>query len=460
MKLWIKIISGTIPAATVVLTLLLFICCRRRRRQQLLISPQASTHFSEPAAKSKFDGLQSNINKLPIPYKSGSSARNSLRFHHLHNQSTPPTPPTETTFRWDNHPRLIAEAVENGWQSFAFSNSTPRMPSSAPLWTLCATCDGGTQPNSPESGWELPAGSSELMQSVRLNPSPKKAADEASFSWFRTSLPLPGPPLGGGSFPQEAYFEITIVSLKQPFLSACNSANNRDSDRAKLIRDNSFGVSSAPLNSNFAAEERRSDRIAIALGLTSSATQPIHSMPGTYRGSIGFHSDGSLYLDERKLVCESEMAEWAAVNRVIGCGFEPSKNKVFFTVDSQVSHVVRCNSEAYTSPLFPFLAANVETVLLVNLGQAPFKYGPANATRTPNPCFLRPHSGDEGGDHRIGSVVDSRELFSVARIETEWTGHGGRRKNQNSSMSSKKSGENSDDVLDGESDLFEIVLHT
>ncbi|PKU76130.1 hypothetical protein MA16_Dca025639 [Dendrobium catenatum] len=77
-----------------------------------------------------------------------------------------------------------------------------------------------------------------------------------------------------------------------------------------------------------------------------------------------------------------------------------------------------------------------------------------------NPFFLRPHSDDEGGDHRIGSVVDSQELFSVAWIETEWTGHGGRRKNQNSSMSSKKSGENSDDVLDGESELFEIVLPT
>lgn len=165
-----------------------------------------------------------------------------------------------------------------------------------------------------------------------------------------------------------------------------------------------------------------------------------------------------IVITEKKLVFESESAEWAAVNKVIGCGFEPSNNKVFFTVDSQISHVIRCNSEAYSSPLFPFLAANVEAKLLVNLGQAPFKYAPANATRTSNPCFFRPLRGEEGGDQKIGFVVDSRELFSVARIETEWAVHGGRRKNQNSSMSSKKSSGSSEDALDGESDLFEIVL--
>ncbi|XP_020578593.1 uncharacterized protein LOC110023485 [Phalaenopsis equestris] len=454
MKLWAKIISGAIPSFFI-LALFLLLYRRRWRRQQLLISPQASIHFSEPAPKYKFDSFNSNINKLILPHKSGTSARNSLRFHHLDS----PFPPPETTFRWENHPRLIAVAVENGWQSFAFSNTIPRSPSSAALWALCVTCDGGTQPKSPGISWELPAGSSELMQAVRLNPPQKNNADEPSFSWVRTGLPLPGPALGGGSFPQEAYFEITIVFLKQPVLTTRKSMKNRESDRAKLIRDNSMGARSVSSNSNFAAEEGISVGIgAIALGLTSSIALPIKFMPGTYPGSIGFHSNGSLFLDERKLVFESETAEWAAVNKVIGCGFAPSKNRVFFTVDSQVAHVIRCNSEAYSSPLFPFLAANVETKLLVNLGQAPFKYTPANAARTTNPCFFRPLTGEEAGDLKIGSVVNSQELFSVARIETESIGHGGRRKNQNSSMSCKKSSGSSEDVLDGESDLFEIVL--
>lgn len=179
-------------------------------------------------------------------------------------------------------------------------------------------------------------------------------------------------------------------------------------------------------------------------------------MPGTFPGSIGFHSDGSVYLDGKKLVFESEKAEWADVNRVIGCGFAPRKKKVFFTVDSQLVHVIRCSSEVYSSPLYPVLAADADAMILVNLGQAPFKYAPTNATRTQNPCFLRLSSGRRPP---AGSI-DSRELFSVTRMEADWSEHGKRSKNQNNyySSSSKKSNGYLDDGLEAESDLFEISL--
>lgn len=180
------------------------------------------------------------------------------------------------------------------------------------------------------------------------------------------------------------------------------------------------------------------------------------SMPGTFLGSIGFHSDGSVYLDGRKLVFESEKAEWADVNRVIGCGFAPRKKKVFFTVDSQLVHAIRCSSDAYSSPLYPVLAADADAMILVNLGQAPFKYAPANVTRVQNPCFLRLPSGVRPP---AGSI-HSGELFPVYRIEADETEHGKKSKNQNNyySSSSKKSNGYLDDGLEAESDLFEISL--
>lgn len=175
----------------------------------------------------------------------------------------------------------------------------------------------------------------------------------------------------------------------------------------------------------------------------------IISFPNIFISKSFFKLNRISLMAGRILVLESEKAEWASVNRVIGCGFDPRKKKVFFTVGSQLSHVMRCSSEEYSSPLFPILAANVELSVLVNLGQAPFKYAPANVSRTPNPCFLRLIAGEEGGEHTVCSV-DSRELFSVARMETEGAGHGhGRRKTNNGSF---------DDAIDAESDLFEISL--
>ncbi|PKU63103.1 uncharacterized protein LOC110112744 [Dendrobium catenatum] len=466
MKLWIKIIAGAIPAAAIlVLSILLIRCRRRRKRQQQLISPQTSLpQISETPVKPKFDTLQAGINKFHLSYKSGSSVRNSLRFHQLnnnHHHHTPALPPS-SPFNWDEHPRLITEVVETGWPGFAFSASIPRA-SASPLWVFCPACDGGTQRDAAARGWDLPAGSSEFMQTVRLNPGPKKNSDDLSFSFVRTSLPLPGPVLGGGSFPQEAYFEITILYL-QPRKKLQETASKRvkdgETDRSKLVKGNSINASApiifTPKEPTSSTEKRRSGDLAVCLGLINRASMSNQPLPGTFPGSIGFHSDGSVYLDGRKLIFESEKAEWADVNRVIGCGFAPRKKKVFFTVDSQLVHVIRCTSEAYSSPLYPVLAADADAMILVNLGQVPFKYAPANVTRMQNPSFLRLPSGARP----TAGSIDSGELFSAPRLEADWTEHGKRSKNRNSyySSSSKKSNGILDEGLEADSDLFEISL--
>jgi len=169
-----------------------------------------------------------------------------------------------------------------------------------------------------------------------------------------------------------------------------------------------------------------------------------------------------------KLVSESEKTDWAGVNRVIGCGFNPSKKKVFFTVDSELVHVIKCNSDAFKNPLYPILSSNSDVMVLVNLGQAAFKYAPANAHRTPNPCFIRSSPSCNGGS-AIG-YEDSRELFSMGRIDYDWLDDDKRSKSagntnsKNSCRSSRKGSGNWEDAsvavdIDGESDLFEISLN-
>ncbi|XP_020599105.1 uncharacterized protein LOC110038572 [Phalaenopsis equestris] len=449
MKLWIKIISAAIPTAGLLLLLTILLIPHRRQRRRQLINPQASLpQIPETAAKSKF----------PLSYKSVNGAWNSHRFHHLnhhHHHQTPSSP-----FNWKEHPRLISEAAESGWPRFAFSSSIIR-PSSSPLWAFCPACDGGIQREAAASGWDLPSGSSEFMQTVRLNAAPKKTSDEVSFSFVRTSLPLPGPALGGSSFPQEAYFEITILylqPLKKLQETSSKRVKERETDRSKLIREDSISAS-APMVFNPQEPASRTEEnrdLAVSLGLTNRASMSNQFMPGTFPGSIGFHSNGSVYLDGRKLVFESEKAEWADVNRVIGCGFAPRKKKVFFTVDSQLVHAIRCSSEVYSSPLYPVLAADADAMILVNLGQAPFKYAPANAARTQNPCFIRITSGGRS----LSGSIESGEL-AAGRADAEWTENEKRSKKQDHnyySSSSKKSNGYLDDGIEAESDLFEISL--
>jgi hypothetical protein len=155
-----------------------------------------------------------------------------------------------------------------------------------------------------------------------------------------------------------------------------------------------------------------------------------------------------------KLAYESDKSSWAGVDKVVGCGFEPARRKVYFTVDGQQVHKVSCNADAFSSPLYPVLASSFDVMALVNLGQNRFRYAPANARRTPNPCFLR--SASLGGDGRSGSAAgldfddESGELFSMGRVDSGWT---------DASRVSKSRRDNGGAAdLDPESDLFEISL--
>lgn len=151
-----------------------------------------------------------------------------------------------------------------------------------------------------------------------------------------------------------------------------------------------------------------------------------------------------------KLIYESEKEDWGRAEMVvIGCGYNPIQKKVFFTVDSQLIHEIYCKSEEFGTSLYPTLAANSEITVLVNLGQCAFKYGPANLQRTPDPCFIGPLASSP-----VIGYDDSKELFSMGRIDSQWL-------NRSTTRNTATAG-NIHTAIDfdeeSEGDLFEIVL--
>ncbi|XP_027190863.1 uncharacterized protein [Cicer arietinum] len=153
-----------------------------------------------------------------------------------------------------------------------------------------------------------------------------------------------------------------------------------------------------------------------------------------------------------KLVFESEKAEWIGTDKVIGCGFVPRQKKVFFTLDSELMHVIHCQTEEFSTPLYPTMAANIDIMVLVNFGQNPFKYAPANAQRTPNPCFVSPLVSSPAAT--LG-FDDSKELFSMDRIDSQWL-------NRTTTTKGSHHNGNNNTTMDfdeeSEADLFEIAL--
>ncbi|OVA11253.1 B30.2/SPRY domain [Macleaya cordata] len=391
------------------------------------------------------ESLQSGIAKLQLQYEANDH-KNFANYHHLLDLEKKRRTnyyvfrrglSVKPLFSWADHPSLVSEAVEHGWSRFAFTGGFMSSSSSSTRSVLLGLCVSGDQgkESKAEISWEVCPGSSDFMQKIRLNSGLKKGiignpSPLGASSVIKTALPLPGPFLGNYSFPQEAYFEITILSLKEDDDESVESIGNvkeskkREGEKTKLIQETqevnsrSDSLTHVSIDSNRFEElkvgnkeESKEESVIMSLGLTVGGTLP-SKLPGSYPGSIGFNSNGSVYLDGMDLMFETQKAEWGTKNKVIGCGFDPDQKKVFFTVDSELVHVIHCSSEEFSSPLYPTLAANVHATVLVNFGQSAFSYAPPNVQRTPNPCFLGPLA--------FGSE-DSQELFSIGRIDSQWS---------------------------------------
>ncbi|CAN4092671.1 unnamed protein product [Withania somnifera] len=467
MQEWLKISLVAVTSGVLVLVLITIICtrcCARRARES---SNSTKTH-----------NLQNGISKLHLGRDGTKKISN---FYVFKQGGASATSSTKNFFNWSDHPSLINDAVENGWSRFAFTTyaPAPSVRSSTTARSLLGSCgvgDNGNELFEVDISWEICQGSADFMQKIRFNSGVKKLNKSSNFmstsSVIKTSLPLPGPHLGNSSFPQESYFEITILPWNQDTsnLEIMGKAkeDKLDLEKTKLIREDS---SNSKANSESlvhvtssshhhhrhkknqeSKESLRSDQfIVLSIGLTSGGSLPL-KLPGSYPGSIGFNSNGSVFLDGTKLVFESQREEWGKSEKVIGCGYNPSQKKVFFTVDSLLVHEIRCKSEEFGNPLYPTLASSGDILVLVNLGQSVFKYPPANLQRTPNPCFIGPMM--ENNSPVLG-YEDSKELFSMGRIDAQWLNRSNTRSNNNTITSLKQV---LDYDLESEGDLFEIVL--
>ncbi|CAI0389142.1 unnamed protein product [Linum tenue] len=487
MLVWEHTLLVLISSISLISLLIMFIC-----RYYCFKRPARPDSILDPAPPSPT--LQDGIAKLH--HRAGDEFLDSKRRGNYYAFKRGPS--ARPLFNWADHPSLITDAVENGWTRFGFVAAQPTAVSgsvrNSMLLGLCAASGDNYHYPPPEMSWEVSQASSDFMQRIRLNPGLKRVAavgnpSTTAASVIRTALPLPGP---SPAFPQEAYFEVTISYSRggsgggeeQSQRSRSSSAAGKgdgggEGEKIKLIREipnpnsNSAALlhvsSSQRINrieelrvSSGGKDENRGDGVAVAVGLSVGGGFPPFKLPGSYHGSIGFNSNGSVYLDGLKLAFETEpssSSEWArSDNRVIGCGYDPRQKKVFFTVDGDLVHVIHCKADEFGTPLYPTIAANSDAVAVVNLGQSAFSYAPANAQRTPNPCFVGGMQGKSPGGGALG-YEDSRELFSMGRIDSQWLDRSGSRYSySNGGGGGKGDVPAAEREEDSEADLFEIVL--
>ncbi|TKY57845.1 SSH4 protein [Spatholobus suberectus] len=447
----VAVVAASLGCVSALLLVFMWRLCHHKKKHR---------NFVEAKSLTRMESLQAGIARLHhqpvIHHQFDHKSKNKGNFYVFHNGVSK----RGHLFNWDDHPYLVVDAVEYGWSRFAFTNYKSNMPSPSKRSTLLGACAAGEYGRETEAeiSWEVCNGSAEYMQMIRLNPGLKKVLHTNNPSMMsvasiiRTALPLPGPPLGNYAFPQEAYFEITILCSR---VDDREPVGKREGEKTKLliIEDSSNGIGGLDMG-----EERKLDHedgggksgsVMFSLGLTAGGGVPLR-VPGSYPRSIGFNSNGSVFLEGMKLVMESEKAQWVRTDRVIGCGFDPRQKKVFFTLDSDLVHVIHCQSEEFATPLCPTLAANIDILVLVNFGQSAFKYAPANAQRTPNPCFIAPLVNSPGAT--LG-YDDSKELFSTGRIDSQWL-------NRSAAKGNHNNGNNAEalDFDESETDLFEIVL--
>jgi hypothetical protein len=224
---------------------------------------------------------------------------------------------TRPLFNWADHPVLITEAVENGWSRFGFTSYMSSPSTRSSLLGLCAAGDYGRETDT-EISWEICQGSADFMQKIRLNSGLEKVnvsyPSLSAASVIRTTLPLPGPPLGNSSFPQEAYFEITVLYCHSNDQESVGKA--KEGERAKLIQEKSNGKANSEslvhVNSSHriskieelklaGKDDCQGSAVLLSVGLTIGGSLPL-KLPGSYPGSIGFNSNGSLYLDGKLIL--------------------------------------------------------------------------------------------------------------------------------------------------------------
>lgn len=308
---WVHVVLLLVLCFGIIATFIILIlwrrCCFRKSKETLVDTNTRTESLQAGIAKLHREGLHHHLHQVDLDTKRVGN-------YYMFQRGVSGKP----LFSWSEHPSLITDAVENGWSRFAFtgymSSSSTR---SSRLLGLCAVGDVRGD-EEPESSWEVSQGSADYMQKIRLNSGLKKVLNignpsMAAASVIRTSLPLPGPPLGNSSFPQEAYFEITILYCRSDeYESSSINGKVKEGEKTKLIQEKSnakanseslLHITSSHRNNKVNEElklavkdDGKGEAVMLSVGLTAGGSIPL-KLPGSYPGSIGFSSNGSVYLD-------------------------------------------------------------------------------------------------------------------------------------------------------------------
>ncbi|KAL1223534.1 hypothetical protein V5N11_034285 [Cardamine amara subsp. amara] len=401
---WAHLTAGILSVVVLSSLLIVFFrrwCCLRR--------PEIATTLTV-ASPIRSDGFQARISKLHQTSLIHQLDTSDIKHRGNINNYTVSRKATTKAglFIWTDHPALVTEAVENGWTRFGFvvHLSAPLVTGASPrsaflgLCTTPAVASGSDDPGVVIT-WEVSNGSVDFTQTIKFN----QVNAKKKLMVLRAALPLPGPQLVSSAFPQEAYFEVTILGIHGFGRGGDVSCELVEGEKTKLFKNEGLKLVKRR------DWDQENEEVVLSLGLATGGFVGAGDtrLPGKFPASIGFQSDGAVYLDGMKLVCESEKPEWAKENMVVGCGYDPRKRKVYFTVNSHLVHVINCKTDEFGTPLYPTLASNTEATILVNLGQFQFYYGPANGQRTPNPCA-----------GAVAGLEDSKELFSIGRLDSQY----------------------------------------
>ncbi|KAI5058594.1 hypothetical protein GOP47_0026764 [Adiantum capillus-veneris] len=395
------LILMALPAAAgaSILLVLCFVCHMQKGAKERQEIRRSSTHISMiwPNMADKLEGsitkkIKASNNAINYKDLFDSSVKQSSKIASAWRSAYP-----IKAFKWADHPHLVAEAVEHGWSTFAFAFANMDAPIPPKLWESCTRSSYiPDKLGQPELSWEVNGASSEYMQKIRLNPSLVNSNKRevyfggllSTVQSLQTTLPLPGPPLGPLSFPQESYYEITVFgsngNLDPGFAELSHSSFN-ENEHAHLIasskhrscassdvppsrvieintqkkpstNDTSIKESSISVE-NLAAgaanlkedvvdaitlQLATSEQQIFAIGLAAGSTPPFR-LPGSDTASIGFFSNGRIFMNgkEQKKQEGWQRRIWgpttvALMPVIVGCGFDPSARRLFFTLNGEM----------------------------------------------------------------------------------------------------------------------------
>ncbi|CAN8244696.1 unnamed protein product [Cochlearia groenlandica] len=249
-------ILSVVVFASFFVVFLLRWCCYRQ--------PEKSSDSFNESRPIRSDSFQARISKLHqtslIRQLDTSDIKHRANYNNNNNNNYCVTSPKPFLFAWTtDHLALVSEAIENGWSRFGFGlvhspTSTPPLSRTREDPRVVFT-------------WEVSNGSVDFTQTIKfVSPAFREAKN--SLVVLRAALPLPGPQLVNSTFPHEAYFEITI---------------SIEGEEAKQGQKKLVG-----------------EKAVLSIGLATGMSSICHAearLPGKFPASIGFQSDGAIYLD-------------------------------------------------------------------------------------------------------------------------------------------------------------------